>query len=83
MTDKLDKIADSISRIDRTLAGQAVQLADHIRRTQLVEDDIKPIKVHVARIDGAAKLLGIISLFAVVATGVVDVLKWWAAHVGH
>jgi len=83
VSEQLDKIGDDIHDIKTTLSGQAIQLADHIRRTQLLEEAVIPIKQHVARMEGAAKLLGVISLVAIVATGVVDVVKMMVAHVGH
>lgn len=58
LEDKLDKVIESVASIDKTLAGQAVQLADHIRRTALLEDDLKPVKEHVQRLKGVMWVLG-------------------------
>lgn len=39
--DKLEDIRSSLNSIDVTLAKQEVQLAEHIRRTGLLEDFVK------------------------------------------
>jgi len=60
--DKVDTIVDKIGSIDATLAAQHVSLKEHIRRTALLEAEIKPVKRHVDMVNGALKLLGLISL---------------------
>jgi hypothetical protein len=42
--DKLDKVMEHISSIDSTLAVQAASLNDHIRRTELLEAAVVPMK---------------------------------------
>ena len=64
--DKIDKIVDRISSIDSTLAGQAVELKEHIRRTEILEDEVKPIKDHVSMVNGVLKFIGLISALAVI-----------------
>lgn len=60
---KLDKISDDIVEIKITLASQAVDVAHHIKRSDLLEEklevlkqgldaDLKPIKDHVSQMDG-------------------------------
>ena len=41
LEEKLDKIVDKMGSIDTTLAGQHVQLTDHIRRTELLENKME------------------------------------------
>jgi hypothetical protein len=65
MEKKLDKIAEDISEIKTTLAEQHITLKEHIRRTELLESDLHPIKVHVAKVEGAFKL--IMALIAIAA----------------
>ena len=67
---KLDKIDDRIASIDVTLAAQHVTLKEHIRRTELLEADVRPIKDHVTRMQGAIKLITIISLGVTLAVAV-------------
>lgn len=59
--DKLDKVVESISRIDVTLAAQHVSLEEHIRRTNILEDEVKPIKDHVNVMKALVKVVGILS----------------------
>lgn len=59
---KLDKMTDHLSAIDVTLAKQAVSLDVHIRRTELLEAELKPIKKHVDMVNGGIKLLSVIGI---------------------
>ena len=62
---KLDTLDSRLDNIDVTLAKQHVQLAEHIRRTNLIEDSMKPIEIHVAKVTSglalAVKLLSVAS----------------------
>lgn len=55
------EVNESLKRIDVTLAKQAVQIEYHIRRTDILEDAIKPLQVQKAQIDGVLKALGLVS----------------------
>lgn len=72
MEKKIDKILTEIQEINVTLAEQHVTLKEHIRRTELLENDIRPIKVHVSRVEGAVKLIIIV---ATVAAAIAAFLK--------
>lgn len=74
---KVDKISDKIGSIDSTLAAQHESLKDHIRRTELLEADVAPIKKHVAMVSGALKLVGLVGIIATIAEGTVEVLKYF------
>jgi hypothetical protein len=60
--EKVDKIHDAIKSIDVTLAGQHVSLAEHIRRTELLETEVRPIKEHVAFMQACLRLIGAITV---------------------
>lgn len=59
---KLDKLDDRLDSVDKTLVKQEANLGEHMRRTALLEEDLKPIKKHVGHVEGGLKLLGILSL---------------------
>ncbi len=59
--EKLDQIAEAQSDIKVTLAQQQVILDEHIRRTELLEKELDPVTKHVSRVEGALKLLGVLS----------------------
>jgi hypothetical protein len=71
---KLDRINERLHSIDKTLALNTQQLAEHMRRTALLEKEMQPVSKHVQQMQGAAKLLGILALIATVI-GVVSVFK--------
>jgi archaellum component FlaC len=58
LEEKLDRIVSAINRIDKTLAGQAAQLKEHMRRTELLETQVKPLWNWFQRAKGATVLAG-------------------------
>lgn len=65
----LDKISEDVSELKITSAKQEENLKEHIRRTELAEEnlqilrqEIEPLKQHVATINGILKIIGIISV---------------------
>lgn len=65
----LDKISEDISDLKVTVAKQEENIKEHIRRTELAEEnldmirnEIKPLKEHVIAINGVLKTIGIISV---------------------
>lgn len=67
-----DDIRKSLGNIDVTLAEQHVTLKDHIRRTELLETAIEPLKSHAQRINGGIKLIGLCAAIA----AIVESLHW-------
>lgn len=64
---KVDKILEKMGEVDKTLVLQHEQLATHIKRTALAEENIallrtelKPIQKHVSFVEAAAKMAGFI-----------------------
>ena len=78
--DKIDKSLESIhtrlNSIDVKLAKQQCHLESQVERCKLIEDDveqikhsIRPLQVHVSRVEGGVKVLGILSvLLGIVAS---------------
>ncbi len=62
--EKLDTTNQHLASIDTTLAVQAEQLKEHIKRTALLEQELKPIKKHVDMVSGAMKLITILGVLA-------------------
>lgn len=59
---KIDHITDKIVSLDITSAKQQTSLDEHIRRTNLLEEEIRPIKKHVDRVNGALSVIGFIAV---------------------
>lgn len=68
---KLDQVVDHIGEINTTLAKQEVSLAEHIRRTNLLEAKVEPLQKHVLMVNGIVKF--IITLSAIAA--IIEVFK--------
>lgn len=80
--DSLNEIRSLLTQILATQAVHTEQLREHMRRTSAAEDqldlirgEIAPVKVHVARVDGALKLLGALATLVGVLSGI-----WAAVH---
>lgn len=72
---KLDKFGDHLAAIDVTLAAQHVSLETHIKRTELLEQEVKPIQKHVDMVNGALKLIGILAMIAAIIEAVYLLVK--------
>jgi len=57
-------IKSSIVKIDKTLAINTKSLEEHMRRTELLEKELKPVTRHVLYMQGAGKLIFMLSLLA-------------------
>jgi hypothetical protein len=60
------EIRDRLSAIEVKLAKYNALLAEHIKRTELLEKDVAPIKRHVYMLQGGASLLGLLALIAAI-----------------
>lgn len=73
---KIDRISDRIGSIDVTLAAQHESLSDHIRRTELLEETVKPLVRHDAMMQGALKVIGILALGGTIIEGLIALLTY-------
>lgn len=55
---KIDQVLEQQTEMTVTLAKQHEQIAYHIRRTDLLEQQFKPVIKHVALVEGVGKLVG-------------------------
>lgn len=81
---KLDGIKDDVSEIKIHVAKHAVileaqheQLKEHIKRTNLLEQKLEPVEKHVARVDGALRLLGGIAAAIAALAGLVKIAQFF------
>ena len=63
LENKVDKILEHVGAIDVTLGMQQVSLDEHIRRTALLESEMKPVKKHIHMMQGAIKLIAALGAF--------------------
>jgi hypothetical protein len=61
---RLEEIERLLASLDKTLALNTAHLDEHIRRTEILEDQIQPVTKHVEQMRGAGKLLAILALIA-------------------
>lgn len=78
---KVEKIDDHLASMDKTLVKQEANLEEHMRRTELLEEqhkhfetELEPINAHVNQVKGVIKLLAFI--VPIIATIVTAYFKW-------
>ncbi len=69
----LERLYERINSIDKTLSAQHVTLKEHIRRTELLEVQLEPVKRHVAMVNGALKFIGLLGIIS----GIIEVGVLW------
>lgn len=80
--DRQEKILDEIGHIKIVLTKQELNLSEHMRRTQLAEENIellreelKPIQNHVKTVDIVIKLAGGISALVSFGLGLIKLFE--------
>ncbi len=73
--DKIDKLSEHLGKIDSTLSAQHVSLEHHIKRTDLLEGQVAPIKKHVEGVQWGIKIVGWTGGIASTAVAVLKFIK--------
>lgn len=74
--DKIDKVVEHLGSMDMTLAAQHESLKIHIKRSDLLEAQVEPIKKHVAMVSGALKLIGLFAALCGAGEAIVSMLEY-------
>ena len=61
---KIDKIDERLDKIDVHLATYNEQLKIHIKRSETLEEELKPIKSHVGLMNSLAKIIVFLGILA-------------------
>lgn len=76
----LDKISEDISELKVTSAKQEENIKEHIRRTELAEEnlhmlrqEIEPLKQHVVLVNGVLKGIGVVSVIIGSTVGIFQI----------
>jgi hypothetical protein len=64
LLDKIDKIEEHLGKQEVSLARLTVSVEEHVRRSNLFEEALKPVQQHVLRVEGALKLIGLLGILA-------------------
>lgn len=62
----LEKIEARLDTLDVTMIKNTMSLEEHIKRTNLLEEDFKPVKKHVELVNTTAKIVSAVVGAAVV-----------------
>lgn len=66
LEDKIDKISDDISEVKVTLARNTVSLEEHVRRTNILEDKVEPMRKDIDMAKGAIAFIGLLATIATI-----------------
>lgn len=72
---KLDATNTHLAAIDVTLAKTQADVNYHIKRTDILEEQVKPIKQHTDELKAMVRILKILALLASVVEGL-HMWKW-------
>lgn len=76
LENKIDKLDSRLDKIDITLAKQHEQIAIHIKRSDLLEQQVEPIKTQVAMVSGAMKLLGLLAIITAIGESIIKAIDF-------
>ena len=62
--DKLDKIIDDLSDIKEIQVKHEANLQEHMRRTVILEKEMRPMVKHVMMVKGAGAFIGLLAVIA-------------------
>lgn len=71
VADKLDAILEKITQITVSIAKIEVDVAHHIKRTDLLEKQVEPMKKHADELSGVVKFFKILAL----VIGVIEAIR--------
>lgn len=79
---KVEVLDMRLDSIDKTMVRHEENLRTHMKRSDHLEaliehldKDFKPVQKHVIMIEGILKFLGVISILASIAAGLVEIFK--------
>jgi len=75
MEDKIDRIGGEVSEVNIHIAEIKKDLRYHIKRTDLLEAEVKPIKKHVIMVSGVMKFFGLVSFLLALIEGILTMLE--------
>lgn len=83
INDKLDKMSEMMSEIQVSQARTEVSIVEHIRRTDLLEEnmelikkDMAPVKEHVAKVNLVAKIVaGVLGAAVTIGAALIKAFK--------
>lgn len=75
IVEDITEIKVTLARIDVTLEKNTESLVEHVKRTNLIEQQLRPVEKHVAMVHGALKFIGIVATLVGIAAGIVSLLK--------
>ena len=73
--EKLDVLIEEQHSMNIILAKQEVSLAEHIKRTNILESKLEPVEKHVSMVNAGLKIIGAISVAATIIIGILKLVQ--------
>lgn len=73
--EKMDAMLDKQAEMNIILAKQEISLAEHIKRTNLLEIKLEPVEKHVNTVNVILKIIGAISVAATLVIGILKLVQ--------
>lgn len=64
--DMLVKLDIRMDSVDQTLVKHDMNLQEHMRRTAMLEEELKPVRRHVYMVQGVGAFLGLLAIAATI-----------------
>lgn len=73
--DKLDKLDERLDNMDKSLLRQTITLEEHVKRTNLLEEEIRPMKKHMLILYAFGKIFGGMAVLAAIIEGFYQIIR--------
>lgn len=71
------RVEERLNGMDRTLVKQEENLKEHMKRSDLLEEQMAPVKKHVALVESVFKIVGAIGVLVATAAGIVKIIEFF------
>ena len=73
--EKLDRIDERLDSLDKNMAVNNTLLEYHIKRTDMLEEEVKPLKGHVLKAQGVLVFIGVLASIVAIGVSLLNIIK--------
>ena len=71
----MDRIDERLDSLDKNMAVNNTLLEYHIKRTDMLEEEVKPLKGHVLKAQGVLVFIGVLSSIVAIGVSLLNIIK--------
>ena len=72
----LVRVEERLNGMDKTLVKQEENLKEHMKRSDMLEAQLEPVKRHVSLVESVFKIVGAIGVLVAIAAGIVKIVEF-------